>query len=208
MRRSLAALGWLLLSLVVAHAQAPVDKVETVIVIRHGEKPGNKPHDDKGQLSPVGLRRALLLPDVLLAKFGRPDFIIAPLPTQDIAFFKHPYFYVRPLMTIEPTAVQLGLPVDTKYAYNEVEKLAGELTSEPYQSATVFVAWEHVMMVKFVRLMLTSLGGSAAELVDWPGNDYDSIFILRINTDAQGKRRITLSKDHEGLNAVVNPPSS
>lgn len=203
MRRSFLALGWLLL-LSATQAQTPADKVETIVVIRHGEKIGGKPHDDKGQLSPAGLRRALLLPDVLIAKFGRPDFIIAPLPTQDVAFFKHPYFYVRPLMTIEPTAVQLGMPVDTKYAYNEVEKLARELTSEPYQSATVFMAWEHVMLVKFTRLMLSSLGGSSAEPVDWPGNDYDTIFVLRIHTDPQGVRRITLTRDREGLDAVVN----
>ena len=46
--------------------------------IRHGEKPAN----DDGQLTCQGLNRALALPAVLTAKFGKPDFIFAPLTTR------------------------------------------------------------------------------------------------------------------------------
>jgi hypothetical protein len=81
--------------------------LETIVFIRHGEKPA----DDKGQLTCQGLNRALALPKVLLGKFGRPDFIFAPLTAPGV-FFGHTYCYLRPLMTIEPTAITAGLPVN------------------------------------------------------------------------------------------------
>jgi hypothetical protein len=56
----------------------PQGKVETIVCIRHGEKPLL----GLGQLTCKGLNRALALPEVLLAKFGRPGFIFAPDPNQ------------------------------------------------------------------------------------------------------------------------------
>lgn len=52
------------------HAQARGGEghAETVVLIRHGEKPVS----GLGQLSCQGLNRALALPGVLMAKLGRP----------------------------------------------------------------------------------------------------------------------------------------
>jgi hypothetical protein len=91
---------------VVAEAQAPVGGVETIVVIRHGEKPGSHP---MGQLSCKGLNRALALPAVL-ARFGKPMAIFAPNPSVqtsegDIFPYAPKYSYVRPLATIEPYAI-------------------------------------------------------------------------------------------------------
>src|ERR1035441_5817659 len=69
--------------------------VETIVCIRHGEKP----RGSLGQLSCRGLNRALALPKVLFAKYGSPQFVFACNPTQKVKG----YFYVRPLATIEPT---------------------------------------------------------------------------------------------------------
>ena|SRR5438445_9570671 len=49
---------------------------ETLILLRHGEKPAAR----LGQLTCQGLNRALALPAILNARFGRADTIIAPDP--------------------------------------------------------------------------------------------------------------------------------
>ncbi|STQ42518.1 Uncharacterised protein [Ewingella americana] len=46
---------------------------ETLIFVRHGEKPTSS----SGQLTCKGLNRALALPGVLLPRYGNPDHIFA-----------------------------------------------------------------------------------------------------------------------------------
>src|SRR5215469_668889 len=114
--------------------------VETLVVIRHGEKPLG----GLGQLTCRGLNRSLALPDVLIKKFGTPQYVFAPNPTMKVDLGS--YYYVRPLATIEPTAIRCGLPVNTEFGYREIKGLEGELEKPPYQNATVFIAWEHVLL--------------------------------------------------------------
>jgi hypothetical protein len=192
---------WLLILLLAfpigLYAQtAPADgqNVETLICIRHGEKPP----DGLGQLSCRGLNRALALPEVLLKKFGQPQFIFAPNPTQKIDG-EPGYYYVRPLMTIEPTAIHCGLPVNTGFGYLEIHELEKELQKPPYENAIVFVAWEHNLLDIFVKDVVKENGGSAASVPVWPGKDYDSIFVIKITRSA-GHASVTFSIDHEGLN--------
>ena len=54
-----------------------VTPVETIVFLRHGEKP----EKEIGQLNCQGLNRALALPRVLISKFGRPDYLFAPAAT-------------------------------------------------------------------------------------------------------------------------------
>jgi hypothetical protein len=62
----------------VSPTSLPGPSVETLVCIRHGEKPPG----GLGQLTVKGLNRALALPKVLLAKYGRPQFVFAPSPNQ------------------------------------------------------------------------------------------------------------------------------
>ena len=82
---------------------------ETIVVLRHGEKAVG----GLGQLNCMGLNRSLALPKLLIGRFGRADAIFAPNPASRVrenSFSTRSYSYVRPLATIEPTAIQLGLP--------------------------------------------------------------------------------------------------
>ena len=169
--------------------------VETIVCIRHGEKPKG----GLGQLSCRGLNRALALPNVLLKKYGSPQFVFAPNPTQKVDGDR--YYYVRPLTTIEPTAIRCGLPVDTEFGYKEIKGLETELQKSKYQSAIVFVAWEHVLLDDFVKGEVKSYGGDPAHVPDWPTDDYDTIFVLKITRDAAGSS-IAFSIDHEHLNGL------
>ena len=178
-------------------------RVETIVFIRHGEKPAN----DEGQLTCQGLNRALALPDVLIARYGPAQFVFAPTTSKKPASKGSgaasgvAFSYVRPLMTIEPTAIRLGLPVETKFAYDEIGGLQGELTTPAYQRAIVFVAWEHTLLDQLVKRVLTAFGGDAADVPEWPKDDYDSIFVVRIRTDG-GKRTVTFAHEQEGLDGM------
>ena len=150
--------------------------VETLVCIRHGEKPSG----GLGQLTCRGLNRALALPKVLLEKYGRPQFIFAPNPAQKADSKTDPagYYYVRPLATIEPTAIRCGLPVNTQ-----------------------FIAWEHSLLDAFAKKLAQDNGVDPAQIPAWAGEEYDLIFVFKITTE-NGRRSLTFTLDHEGLNGL------
>jgi len=168
--------------------------VETLVCFRHGEKPPG----GLGQLTCRGLNRALALPEVLLPRYGRPQFIFAPNPAQKVDS-TNGYYYVRPLATIEPTAIRCGLPVNTQFGFREIKGLERELEKPAYQNATVFVAWEHGMLEEFARKVIKHHGGDPAQVPYWPEGDYDTIFVFKITNDA-GQESFSFTIEHEGLN--------
>src|SRR3954468_8319334 len=99
---------------VVAAGHARAD--QTIVFLRHGEKPSG----GYGQLTCQGLNRALALPNVLAGTYGKGSYLYAPNPAVKIAAPAGSFYYVRPLATIEPTAIRLGLSVNTKYGYSDV----------------------------------------------------------------------------------------
>jgi hypothetical protein len=182
-----------------ASGQTNVDNsmpsLETIVCIRHGEKaPGGL-----GQLTCRGLNRALALPDVLLKKYGTPQFVFAPNPSQKVHDHGGEYCYVRPLATIEPTAIRCGLPVNTEFGFKEINGLEDELDKPQYENATVFIAWEHEKLDDFAKSILKDDGGNPALVPFWPNNEYDTIFIFKV-TKNNGHKSIAFMVDHEGLN--------
>jgi len=171
--------------------------VETIVCIRHGEK---QP-DGLGQLTCKGLNRALALPNVLLAKYGTPQFIFACNPTQKVHDHGGEYYYVRPLATIEPTAIRCGLPVNTEFGYKEIKGLEDELNQSQYQNATVFIAWEHLMLDDFAKNMLKDNGENLQKVPSWQNSEYDLIFVFKV-TRENGQKKISFAIDHEGLNGL------
>ena len=173
----------------------PAQTVETIVCVRHGEKPKG----GLGQLNCRGLNRALALPKVLLGKYGKPDFIFAPNPTQKSD--ADSYYYVRPLVTIEPTAIRCGLPINTKFGFREISGLEQELQQPRYHKATVFVAWEHALLDVFAKDMVKAHGQDPAQVPSWASTDFDSIFLIRIVRSGQHET-ISFRIDHEGLNSL------
>ena len=68
-----------------------------------------------------------------------------------------------------------------------------------YENATIFIAWEHNYLDEFVKALVKSFGGDVSQIPGWQGNDYDSIFVVRI-THGKGRATATFSRDAEGLN--------
>lgn len=169
---------------------------ETIVLMRHGEKPDG----GLGQLNCQGLNRALALPQVLLGKFGRPVAIFAPNPGEVKSDGGSKYHYIRPLATIEPTAIQLGMPVNTRWGFDDIRPLKRALASDEYSNATVFVAWQHRYLVKIAKGMMKDLGGDPNSVPDWGDGDFDSMYVITAHGDADGKRHATFRIEHQGLN--------
>jgi hypothetical protein len=167
---------------------------ETIVFFRHGEKPSG----GYGQITCQGLQRALALPDVLLNRFGTPQYLFAPNPTPKVTDSAGSFYYVRPLATIEPTAIRLGLPVNAQYGYTDITGLQSELLRPAYAASTVFVSWEHLKLVQVVQNLVNAFGGNVT-VPAWPSTDYDSLYIVRL-TNSDGTISAQFEHGFEGLN--------
>ena len=180
----------LLLSIGCAQAQ------ETIVAIRHAEKPPAS----LGQLTCKGLNRALALPKVLVPRYGKPDRIYAPDPGTRIGQLGNlNYSYVRPLVTIEPTAIQLEMPLNALIGFKNVGQLRKELLAPENANSVTYLAWEHVYLNEFAKRLLKAYGKDSSAVPDWPNDDYDRIYVFRIK-DEGGKKDLTFSIESQGLN--------
>ena len=166
---------------------------QTIVFLRHGEKPSG----GYGQLTCQGFNRSLALPAVLLAKYGTPNILYAPSPAVKITDSAGSFYYDRPLATLEPLAVRLRMDIWSKYGYSDIGSLETALITPTKDNTTIFVAWEHLYLQKLVQNIMNAYGGHLV-VPTWPSTDYDSLFVVRVNYGSA----ITASfhQDHEGLN--------
>jgi len=173
------------------------------MMLRHGEKPPG----GLGQLTCKGFNRALALPPLLIGRYGKPDFIYAPNPSMQVSDGKAvpTYSYVRPLATIEPTAIRLGMPVNTQIGFQQIDVLQRQLLQPAYAHSLIFVAWEHEKLRDFAVQMLQSYGTGAAQVPDWPNSDYETIYLFHITrSGTNGTPRATLEIQKEGLSSTLS----
>lgn len=171
---------------------------ERLVFIRHGEKPAK----GLGQLSCQGLNRSLALPNVLIGRFGRPDKLFAPNPSYRKPDFGESYEYIRPLATIEPTAIRLGMSVNTQYGFDQVSLLKSALLEENHKNSQIWVAWEHKEIVNVEKEVLKEFGVNPDLIVKWDGNEFDRIDILEIHRNASGVAEVIYRKQKEGLDGL------
>ncbi len=165
----------------------------TIVMVRHGEKPAQ----GLGQLSCQGLNRSLALAPVLLSRYGKPVAIYAANPSAKKIDKGVSYAYVRPLATIEPLAIRVGLPVNVEWDMTETTPLANALLERT--DGTLVVAWEHHLVEKLAKQLLTLSGGNAAEVPVWDDADFDSIYVIHI-VGRDKNRHATFTRENEGLN--------
>jgi hypothetical protein len=166
---------------------------QTLVFFRHGEKPSG----GYGQLTCQGLNRALALPPVLVSRYGKPAYVYAPNPTVKISDSAGSFYYVRPLATIEPTAIRLGLSVNTHYGYNDITNLQTTLINPAKDNTTSFISWEHIYLQKAVQNIMTAYGGGVT-VPAWASTDYDSIYVVRLTYSVTITAQFT--HEFEGLN--------
>ena len=187
----------LCVALLLVRQVAAAPESQTIILLRHGEKPAL----GLGQLNCQGLNRALRLPAVIAQQFGKPDVIFAPDPAVSKPDNGQPYNYVRPLATIEPTAIAFGLPVDASIGVNDIDALRNRLDAPALHAARVLVAWEHVEIANLARRLLSEHGGDPALVPAWPPTDFDSIYVVSITRDGDASTA-TFAHRQEGLNGL------
>ncbi|HEY7055050.1 MAG TPA: hypothetical protein VH458_00930 [Vicinamibacterales bacterium] len=186
----------LVTGVIVVAAAANARAEQTIVFLRHGEKPSG----GLGQLTCQGLNRAIALPDVLIAKFGKPDFVYAPNPNLKISDPAGSFFYVRPIATIEPTAIRAGVSINTHYGYSEIASLQSLLIQSAKANTTIFVAWEHSYLVKVVQNIMKRYGDGAA-VPAWVTGDYDSLYVVKVDYTG-GTIQARFERDREGLNGL------
>lgn len=150
---------------------------QTFVILRHGEKPPS----GLGQLNCRGLNRALALPEVLLSRFGRPTSIYAPSPTVLKQDRGGVFAYVRPLATIEPLAIRVGLPLNLDHAFTAVEPQAADLLKAG--AGVHIIAWEHHLATKLAQALLKQAGASpeqVARVPAWNSDDFDSLYVVEV----------------------------
>jgi hypothetical protein len=168
---------------------------QTIVLLRHAEKPAA----GLGQISCQGLNRALALPAVLLRKFDRPAALFAPNPGIRKKDAGVPYNYIRPLATIEPTAIRLGMPVNTDFGLDDLDALQAAITQPAYRDATVFVAWEHRLAAKLAAQLLAANGANPSLVPVWHYSDFDSLYVVTLQQQA-GQTRASFRVEQQGLN--------
>lgn len=169
-----------------------------IVIIRHGEKP----QQGLGQLSCQGLNRSIALAPVLLAKYGRPTALYASNPAIKKKDEGVLFAYIRPLATIEPLAIQVGLPVTLDWGMTDIAPLADILIGQT--AGVQVVAWEHHWAETLAKQLLQKTGGNPKQVPTWNEADFDSIYVIHISTDAHGKMASTFIRDAENLNGLSN----
>lgn len=174
---------------------AQAQSSETIVLFRHGEKPAA----GLGQLTCQGFQRALALPDVLVPRYGRPRELFAPNPSVQKPDAGVLYAYIRPLATIEPTAIRLQMPVNLEYSLSNYASLAAYLLNPGMEDATFFVAWEHHQIDAIAKQLVSPFDSALAQtIVHWADNDFDSIY--KITLDGKGAtRQVKFSIEKQGL---------
>jgi broad specificity phosphatase PhoE len=138
-----------------------------ILLMRHAEKTGDPldPH-----LSPEGSARAAKLADYIPATFGIPQFLIAT------SISKHS---IRPIETIEPLSVKIGVAIDSTFADQDYGALANQLLSDQrYADAEtlIVVCWHHGN----IPLMAQALGAKPGCCPNpWDANVFNQILILQ-----------------------------
>lgn len=176
----------------------PIDGVQTLVFMRHAEKPA----DGLGQLNCQGLNRAIDLATLLPQRYGKADYVFAADPSRQVeeGADDDAYSYVRPLMTINPSAIKLGLPINLEYSANDTRALANELTDDKYHSSTIYTAWSHGYLPELINSVASKALGKKTTLTeDWSGSDFDSLYVLAL-TWKDGKATLLSRIDKQGLN--------
>ncbi|MGN7742375.1 histidine phosphatase family protein [Pseudomonas sp. 22526] len=175
----------------------PLDGTQTLVFLRHAEKPS----EGLGQLNCLGLNRALDLATLLPERFGKADYVFAANPSRHVEEGSEDqrYSYIRPLMTISPSAIRLGLPVNIDFGANDTDELADELLRDQYRNATVYTAWSRGYLPELINTVAgKALGEEQMIAEDWSRDDFDTLYVLTL-TWRDGKASLLSRSLPQGL---------
>ena len=146
-------------------SQAAFAAPAKVIAMRHAEKTTD---ENNPNLSKEGYARSQKLPDFILEKFGKPDFLIATAGTDKSN---------RPFLTLIPLAEKTGLSTDNSMDTDDIRVVRERIMSDSkYDGKFVVIAWHHKNIPHLLRLM----GAPLKSYPDpWPDDLYNLIIELK-----------------------------
>ena len=167
---------------------------DQVIVIRHGQKPTANPKhrgvredgtNDSESLTVRGWLHAGALAAVFAeignrsseGRLNKPDFIYAAgigkkraeIDGKTVSLGSHSR---RPLETITPMALRLGLTPVTAYSKGEEQVLVKDVLA---RHGTVLICWQHEEIPNIGNLIV---GSDSIVPQSWPENRYDLIWVF------------------------------
>lgn len=151
-----------------------------IMLIRHAEKPlrnggggvNERGEADKASLSVRGWQRAGALVRLFDpiggiwtdARVARPTHIYATRIDEDSKEVTR-----RPLQTVEPLALSLGLTIDDRFAEGSEQDLVADGLS---RSGVVLISWTHDR----VAALVDAIGANAPKR--WPDDRFDAIWLF------------------------------
>lgn len=137
-----------------------------IILIRHGEKPGD-PNSDKVAdgtgLSLRGQIRAAALSVSIPAAYPNVNFLFATAASAKSN---------RPVLTITPLSQALHLKISAKHGDKDYAALADHLlTHDKYAGKVVLVCWHHGKLPKLAKAL-----GVTPPVDPWPAGVFDRIW--------------------------------
>jgi hypothetical protein len=160
-----------------------------ILVIRHAEKP-----DTGDNLTPAGEARARAYAGYFknFTLDGQPLKLDHLFAATDSAKSR------RPRLTLEPTARELGLKIDSRFTDKKSLALASELQSHP-TGTNILVCWRH----EGIPQLLQALDADPKKLLPggkWPDDEYDWLIELRFDENG---RLIDSKRINENLTPAV-----
>jgi hypothetical protein len=102
-------------------------------------------------------------------------------------------------MTISPSAIKLGLPVNIKFSANDTSALADELVEDKYHNAIIYTAWSHGYLPDLINKVASEAVGEKHVITDdWSGSDFDTLYVLTL-TWHNGKATMLSRNYKQGL---------
>ena len=146
----------------------------TVLIIRHSEKPESGPG-----LTPMGEARAQLY-----AKYFEPFLEDGlSIPVDSLYAGTDSKNSMRPRLTLEPLSKATGFPLHLNVGTKDSGALVLELKTEAHGKHPL-IAWRH----GDIPALLTAFGASPAKLLpngQWPDDVFDWVIVLTMGPDGQ-----------------------
>jgi hypothetical protein len=162
---------------------------------------------ENGNFVAAGQWRSLALPNALRGKI-HPDQVYSIDPAQAIPSGYSDWSYVRPALTVAPYVIANNLPyrLIADFELDEIPAVIANTNSFFFNEAqfsnhAILLAWEHEHFAPTVNALLKSYGSNKT-VPDWGGDDYDSIWTVKI--DAAGNLTVDNSVC-EGIDSAKLP---
>ena len=160
-------------------AQKATKPPAQILIIRHGEKPGDPGVDSEAGgigLSTKGYERAAALAIYIPVTFGKIDHLFATCAS------KHSD---RPVETITPLRKALKLKINHDYADGDFEKITKHiLDHSEYSGARILICWHHGKIPKLAAALLQVANPPSPWQDKWPCEVFDRVWIIDYATDS------------------------